>query len=196
MIALDDTFDHDAFLSYATDDNILCDGVVDAFQTYFLPKLSAEIRRRQQLVGIADARLFRDKHGLPSNGDISVELKSAIRRSRFLVIFVGSAYLRSAWCGMELEIFSGRFNGDREEALRRTFVIVLEQEVVRQHWGQYLEEPHRPIYEALFDADTGAMVPPVLEGADGVAIQSPRFSRRLRKLAATMADRLMEDTKP
>lgn len=180
---------HDVFFSYARDDNVLADDVVNAFLIYTKRRLEAELRRRINRPALAEADIFMDQHGLPANGDLSDELRISVRSSLFLMIFIGRWYPESEWCGKELECFMELFAGNRPEALKRTFVVVLQKSALPLNWGVHLEQPERPIYEGFYDDFTGGTIPAILEGPDGLAIQSPRFSRRLGRVVATMAER-------
>jgi hypothetical protein len=181
---------HDAFLSYAHDDNVLHDDAVRMFQRYFKPIFEAEFRL--QAPSSRDADIFMDTNGLPANGDLSNELRQAIGRTAFLIIFVGKSYPQSTWCGKELETFTGQFPGAREEALRRTFVIVLDRGAELKDWGEYLENPERPIFLRFYDEATGTHIPPMLEDTHGQAVPGPRFLGRIRRIAQTMAERALE----
>ena len=178
---------YDVFLSYAHDDDVLHDDAVRSFQRYFKPRFEAEFRLRS--LSEMDAELFMDTEGLPANGDLTSEIQNAIKRTAFLIIFVGRSYPNSTWCGKELEIFTEQFSGARKEALERTFIIVLDKEVERKDWGSYLDNPERPIFERFYDEETGHHFPPMLEDRNGQAVPGPRFLRGIRKIAETMADR-------
>jgi hypothetical protein len=72
-----------------------------------------------------------DQTGLPTNGDLTIEIKKAITRSIFLFIFVGKSYPRSEWCGKELQLFSAQFVGERKRTLlERTWIIILERDAI------------------------------------------------------------------
>jgi len=178
---------HDAFISYARDDNLLCDDAVRQFRTSLKTRFEAEMRRR--LTTSREADIFMDWLGLPSNGSLPFELEKAVESSMFLFVFIGRSYPKSTWCSQELDAFIRKFHGSRHAALERTFVIVLEKGALYQKWGDALENPERPIYEEFFDDITGATIPFVLESPDGQACYSPRFTRRLKKIVETMADR-------
>lgn len=179
---------HDAFLSYARDDDVLNDQAVTQFKPLLKKRFEAEMRRRLDLPDDLQADIFMDREGLPSNGDLSHELTNVIESTIFLFIFVGSSYPRSTWCGRELQHFMQKFNGDRQAALDRTFIIVLERQAMSAKWGHHLEQPTRPLYEEFFDDVTGRVIPFVLD-EDGRAVQSPRFTARLRRVVDTMANR-------
>jgi hypothetical protein len=134
--------------------------------------------------------IFIDKDGLPANGELSQELAKAINDSAFLFIFIGLSYPRSEWCGKELKVFSERFKGDRSRALERTFLIVLERQAVGAKWGEYLEQPSRPIYESFFSEHDGKLIHPIIED-EGQAKPKPNFTKRLRHVTETMVARAL-----
>jgi len=160
------------------------------FQKYFKPRFEAEFRLRAPSERNAD--VFMDTNGLPANGDLTYEIQEAIARTAFLVIFVGKSYPLSVWCGKELKLFTDQFLGVRQEALERTFVIVLDKGAERKDWGQYLEKPERPIFVRFYDEETGSHIPPMLEDINGQAVPGPRFLRGIRKITETMAKRAIE----
>jgi hypothetical protein len=182
---------HDAFVSYARDDNLLCDDAVRQFRISLKSRFEAEMRRRLAALRRVEADIFMDEHGLPANGSLPVELERAVEHSIFLFIFIGQSYPQSIWCSRELATFVGKFEGRRDIALERTFLIILERGALSQNWGNALENPERPIYEEFFDSVTGATIPFVLEGPDGQACHSPRFTGRLRRIVDTMVSRAL-----
>jgi hypothetical protein len=179
----------DASFSYAHDDNVASDDAVPQFRLLLKKKFEAEMRRRFPIGQGAQAEIFMDRHGLPSNGDLSQELEKAIQASLFLFIFIGDSYPRSDWCGQELKFFMQNFDGNRVKTLERTFLVVLERSAIGQKWNPALDEPNRPIFQEFFDDATGKVIPFILEGPDGQAYPSPRVTRRLRGIVETMADR-------
>lgn len=186
---------YDAAISYARDDDVLHNGVVSDLRDLLLQRIPACIRRRFPTAPAdGDAEIFMDKSGLPANGDLTQELRAAVRQSLFLIVVVGCSYPRSRWCGMELEAFTEQFAGVREEALQRTFVLVLEREALRASWGGYLDKPERPIYTPLFDRDTGQMIPVLLPRADFVLRFNKLFTDRVMDLIETMLDRAVHSS--
>ena len=180
----------DAFISYAHDDNVLHDDAVQVFQRYIKSRFEAEFRLLAPSSG--EAEIFMDVNGLPANGDLTNEIREALTRTAFLIIFLGRSYPNSAWCGKELKLFMDQFSGSRKEALERTFLIVLDKAVERKNWGDYLECPERPIFEKFYDEETGRHIPPMLEDRNGQAVAGPRFLKGIRKIAETMAERGIE----
>ena len=181
---------YDAFISYAHDDNVLHDDAVQVFQRYLKPRFEAEFRLLGPSKG--EAEVFMDTNGLPANGDLSDAIKEALKRTVFLIIFLGRSYPNSVWCGKELKLFMDQFSGSRKEALERTFLIVLDKAVEGKNWGCYLENPDRPIFEKFYDEETGHHIPPMLEDRNGQAVTGPRFLKGIRKIAETMAQRAVE----
>jgi len=180
---------YDSFLSYAHDDNVEHGDAVSLFRSYLKPRFTIEVGRRLNRPRQVEAEIFMDRSGMPANGDLRDELVKAVQRSFFLVIFIGRWYPESDWCGQELDVFTRQFRGNRTEALKRTFVLVLERRAVSKEWGDYLEIPERPICEEFYDDQRGDIIPFVLEDPDGRAVPSPRFLRRLSRVVGTMADR-------
>lgn len=178
---------YDAFISYAHDDNVLHDDAVWMFYRYLKPRFEAELRLRDPAK--SEAEIFIDSNGLPANGDLSAELRQAIARTAYLIIFIGRSYPNSTWCGKELDLFVRQFSGVREEVLERVFVIVLDRAVERKDWGQHLDIPTRPIFVRFYDEETGQHFPPTLEDKYGQAVPGPRFLRGVRRIAETMAER-------
>ena len=54
-----------------------------------------------------------------------------MKTSSFLLLFVGDNYLKSPWCGKELDWFSARFSGIPKEALKNMFMIALTPTALR-----------------------------------------------------------------
>jgi hypothetical protein len=177
----------DAFISYAHDDNVLHDDAVWMFYKYLKPRFEAECRLRAS--SSREAEIFIDSNGLPANGDLSAEIMQAVARAAYLIIFIGKSYPTSTWCGQELDLFVRHAAGVRTDVLKRVFVMVLDRAVERKHWGQHLDTPDRPIFQRLYDEETGQHFPPTLEDKYGQAVPSPRFLRGVRKIAETMAER-------
>jgi hypothetical protein len=147
---------------------------------------------RQKFSQVAPADIFMDKSGLPKNGDLTSELEKAVSTSIFLFIFVGNSYPRSDWCGKELQFFASQFGDDKVRALERTFIIVLERSAVeemKKRLGNHINDPGRAIYVEMFDPIDGTPLPVLMENDDGVAVQSPRFTKRFRPLIETMTVR-------
>lgn len=182
---------YDVFLSYAHDDNVIHDDAVRMFRKYFRAKFRAEIRLRMDATD--EPEIFMDINGLPANGELTGEIRDAIFSSAFLIIFVGKAYPRSSWCGEELRLFANRFPNARKNALKRTFVIVLDKSAEKQNWGTYLESPERPIFSRFYDDESGHHFPPMLEDPTGQAVPGPRFLNGIQKVAVTMADRAISE---
>ena len=182
---------YDAFISYANSDNVLHDDVVGHFRSELSRKLQVELKERLRHAEGREVDFFMDRDGLPANGDLSDTLRTAISKSLFLIVFVGKWYPESKWCGRELVEFLTRFNGARSKALEHTFIIVLDKDAEKKSWGNHLDSPERPIFKRFYDQVTGRAIPVFVE-RDGLALLSPRFSRLLREVMETMADRVIE----
>jgi hypothetical protein len=123
---------YDAFLSYARDDDDAHNGWVQGFESYLRQMVEAELRRTPD-VDKEDARHFRvcrDETGFPQHGDLDGVIDEKVQHSAFLFVFLGKAYLKSKYCLQELDIFRRETGGSIEEALKRTYVIVLDREAV------------------------------------------------------------------
>ena len=72
----------------------------------------------------------RDKTGFPYGGPLTEIIDEKVRRSTFLFVFLGTGYLKSEYCLSELDIFRQATGGSIEDALQRTYVIVLDREAV------------------------------------------------------------------
>jgi hypothetical protein len=116
----------DAFFSYAHDDNDLYDDYVSEFKESLLKKYRAQTRialGKDYARGEQTPLFFVDKEGLPAFGLIDPTLKFKVQKSIFLFIFVGQAYLLSAYCGKELRWFIEAYG---EAARERTVILVLD----------------------------------------------------------------------
>ena len=99
-------FKYGAFVSYAWDDNTdpvtdhgagaVTKGWVEKFRNMLSDCLSNEL---------GPTEVFRDKHGLRHDQDISNQLSDRLRESATLVIIASPSYLKSKWCGEELRVF-------------------------------------------------------------------------------------------
>ena len=139
-----------------------------------------------------EAHVFMDRYGLPCNGELTHELTEAVRKSHFMWVVVGESYPRSEWCGKELAVFMERFGGNRVEALKHTFVLVVAKASLASNWGEHLEQPTRAIYHECFDKESGQGLPCMVETDDGTACEGLRFTRTVRPMVATMAKRSTE----
>jgi hypothetical protein len=177
---------HDVFISYAHDDNKRHSNYVTNFRDQLLEMFGAEMRSRVQKS--ADADIFIDEDGLPLNGPLSSQIEAEVQKSVFLFIFLSKCYLQSDYCKHELDWFKKSYGGSREQAIKHTFILLLEKEAEQRCWGEFLELNERPIYIPFFDKKLDRplpifMKPNVLERA---------FQDQMDRLVEQLADRAEE----
>jgi hypothetical protein len=104
-----------AFISYSHADRRVVEWLHGALEGYRIPaKLVGELTP----LGPVPARLgkfFRDRDELPAAGDLSAELKAALKRSMFLIVVCSPAAAQSKWVNEEVRQFKllhGRKRGD------------------------------------------------------------------------------------
>lgn len=126
--------EYDAFFSYARADDDANNGWVKQFHWYARKSVAAELRLDEAVANErADRlRLCFDKASFPQSGPLDEAIEDYVGKSEFLFLFLGRGYLKSQYCLAELEIFRNKVGGSIDEALRRTFVIVLDQDAVRR----------------------------------------------------------------
>lgn len=83
----------DAFISYAHDDEAVSGNCVSYIYSTLKKMFEVEMRRRIPNWNRSSADIFMDKHGLPSNGDLTYELETKVHQSHFLIIIVGHSYI-------------------------------------------------------------------------------------------------------
>lgn len=123
---------HDAFLSYSHVDDLVNNGWVTDFENYLRTMSIAELKRTDGIEQQTAAKLSicRDKTGFPQNGPLDETIEQNVRQTQFLFIFLGKGYLKSKYCLSELAIFRQQFGGSLQDALKRVYVIVMDQEAV------------------------------------------------------------------
>ena len=154
---------YDVFISYATADNALYRGYIDNFRADLRDKLKShpllsDLRGREP-------EIFIDTESLARTGSIIQALEQAIDRTHFLVLMVSRNYLSSPWCFKELQFFRNRFGGKRDEAFKRTFILVLERDALplHTHWPSEQFGTELPRYLEFFDDGRGR---PMARGND------------------------------
>jgi hypothetical protein len=178
---------HDAFLSYAHDDDILTDGQIHQIRALLQERFEAKMRQKVSQVSPAD--IFMDKTGLPKNGDLTSELEKAVSTSILLFIFVGNSYPRSDWCGKELQFFARQFGDDKVRAVERTFIIVFEKSAVEELKERLRSNIDGAIYVEMFDKIDGTPLPLFMEHEVLGVVLNPRFTKLLRQIIDTMTIR-------
>ena len=178
---------HDGFISYASRDNAaygnLIKGIRDDLRTKFDARFPG--------APTSEVDFFIDEVGMPANGLPSQELKKDVAAAEFLFIFMSERYVASELCGKELDWFRECFGGDRGQALKRTFVILLEEKAQRQHWGEFLERPERPKFVELFDEE-GKPLKRFLQAEGYRAVLNPAYEAKLDWITETMIARAQE----
>ena len=145
---------YDAFLSYASVDDVVHGGWVGDFERYLKKMVVAELKRADQVAN-ADAEMFsvcRDKTGFPEGGDLHEVIDEKVRQSQFLFIFLGKGYLKSGYCLSELDIFREKAGGTAEQALKRTYVIVLDRDALKslqERQPEGMPDSRRPLWNKL-----------------------------------------------
>lgn len=185
---------HDAFFSYAHDDNL--DGDIMSLCKEFAKHAAVALKDEQERLG-RTLDVFIDKLGLPANGNVSTELMQRVAASKFLFICVGPRYAASKWCLDELNEFLRALNGDLDEAAKRIFVVVLEADgwqllaaKAHEKLGSGLHGGFEPllgqIRTDLYD-EHGALKPylPVRDSAD--AVPNARYASVRKRLVDTFA---------
>jgi hypothetical protein len=127
----------DAFLSYARVDDEANNGWVAAFHWYVRRFVAAELRLDEAIRNEDADRLSIcfDKGSFPQSGPLDEAIEDYVLKSEFLFIFLGRGYLKSQYCLAELEVFRKKVGGSVEEALRRTYLIVIDREAVKRLQG-------------------------------------------------------------
>lgn len=181
--------DHrDAFISYASRDDGAYGELIKGIRDDLKRKFEA------RFVGPTNgsAEFFIDRAGMPANGLPSDELKKEVTAAEYLLILMSGRYLDSEFCGKELDWFRERFTDDRSAALKRTFVIVLEEKVKTQHWRTFLESPERPKFVELFDEE-GKPLKRYLQAENYRAVINPAYETKLDWIVETMIARIREE---
>lgn len=100
-----------AFLSYSHADKKCADWLHRALEAYRIP---SRLIGMDTGIGKVPARLapiFRDRDELPAAGDLSVEIRGALAKSRFLVVIASPSAAQSRWVNEEVRQFK-QVNGE------------------------------------------------------------------------------------
>jgi hypothetical protein len=176
---------HDAFISYASRDNVAYGELVRGVRDDLAKKFTARFAGGSPN---AVAEFFIDQTGMPANGLPSEELRKEVTAAEYLVIFMSDRYLQSEFCGKELDWLKERFGDDRSAALKRTFIIVLERRSLTRDWKSFLEKPERPKFVELFDEE-GEPLKRHLQGPGYKAVLNPVYEVKLDLIVKTMIER-------
>lgn len=187
---------HDAFFSYAHVDNQVHGDFIRQFRKLLIHRIEARLKINYPGSDVAKDGLdfFIDHEGLPANGDVSEILKSHVRESEFLFIFVGRGYLQSQYCQKERTWFREAFSENEAAARDRTFIVFLTKEALSQSANDDVKNGDlRKLRSSVFWNDFGredqrdAPLEPFLE-FEGRLQENPRFRDKLDKIAKTYVD--------
>jgi hypothetical protein len=94
-------FLYDAFISYrhVERDRKWAEWLIQALEDYRVPRALQEKGLPSKL------KIFRDEDEMPASSDLSDQIKSALKASRFLIIVCSPYTPRSRWVEREIEIF-------------------------------------------------------------------------------------------
>jgi tetratricopeptide (TPR) repeat protein len=94
-----------AFISYSHADKSAADWLHRALEAYRLP---SRLVGQQTAVGEVPAKLtpiFRDRDELPAAGDLSIELRTALEQSSFLIVIASPSAAQSRWVNEEVRLY-------------------------------------------------------------------------------------------
>lgn len=94
-----------AFISYSHTDKASADWLHHALETYRLPSRLIGLQTPVGKVPAKLAPIFRDRDELPAAGDLSIELRTALEHSVFLVVIASRAAAQSRWVNEEVRHF-------------------------------------------------------------------------------------------
>ena len=183
----------DVFSSYSSLDNDLYRNWVKDFSNALKLRVYLELRDKEYLVNLDELAFFFDTESMPANGPLENELNEKVKASRFLFLFVGDNYLKSEWCGKELDWFGERFSGIQEAALKDIFLIVLTPGALRGVTTKsYLSTiKTRGIYQLAYPKSGDAPMPAQLRNNQNILGNNPDYDELVDKLATTLADRII-----
>lgn len=94
-----------AFISYSHTDKSTAGWLHRALEAYHLP---SRLVGQQTAVGDVPAKLtpiFRDRDELPAAGDLSIELRTALKQSSFLIVIASRSAAQSRWVNEEVRYY-------------------------------------------------------------------------------------------
>jgi tetratricopeptide (TPR) repeat protein len=113
-----------AFISYSHADRRVVEWLHGALEGYRIPsKLVGELTP----LGPVPARLgkfFRDRDELPAAGDLSAELKAALKKSMFLIVVCSPAAAQSKWVNEEVRQFKLLHGKKRGDGTARVLALI------------------------------------------------------------------------
>jgi TIR domain len=164
------------------------------FHWYLREFLTLELRLDETVDNDDASRLdIRSGEAFPQGGPLNEALEDYVLKSEFLFIFLGRGYLRSQYCLAELEAFRRKASGSVDEALRRTYVVVVDQDAVRRLHGpppESLPSERVALWKRLQDfANRGIRKEDLLDGDMPLPVMAGR--RRERRAAEPFHSRCL-----
>lgn len=103
-------YEYEAFISYRhiPRDTEIARQIQRHIEGFRIPRELQTAERGRRL-----GRLFRDEDELPTSSSLSTQIRSAIKRSRFLVVVCSPEMRESLWVAQEVELFASFHGRDR-----------------------------------------------------------------------------------
>ena len=100
-------FVYDAFISYRHTklDTAVADKLQKRLERYVPPSSATEGKKAKKL------RIFRDVTELPTSSNLSNDIKTALEKSRFLIVICSTTTAQSKWCMQEITYFKELHDG-------------------------------------------------------------------------------------
>ena len=187
----------DAFSSYSSLDDELHRGWIKDFTIELKRRVHLLLQQEGCTFGLDEMEFFFDKESMPANGSVEDELIKNVKASGFLLLFIGDNYLKSQWCGKELDWFSARFSGIPKEALKNMFMIMLTPTAVRNasknsSKGNLQKIKANGIFQLAYASASETPIEPQFPDEYGTLRRNPEYARLVDKIAKTLADRFVE----
>src|SRR5579871_493271 len=180
----------DLFFSYSSLDNRLNDGWIETFRDDLRERVGLLLFEKDSTLNLQDLAFFFDTESMPANGPLELELLEKVKASRFLILFVGENYLRSKWCGKELQCFMQQFAGIEDQAFKRIFMMMMTPDATRSAQANALFK--NGIYQYAYVTPDILPVAPKLPDTADILRDNPKYSSLVNKFAKTLVDRFLE----
>ena len=137
---------HDVFISYAHDDDLL-DWIKD-FALMLEGELGRQLKIKENLYGKVPVEVWKDNN-LPQQGNLSERLEKEIKESSIFLVIMSNSYLLSKWCNKEGIMFVNSLKG---KSHLKIFIIERE-ETAKDKWPKFLktEEGDPLLYIQFYD---------------------------------------------
>ena len=183
----------DAFSSYSSLDDELHHGWIQNFTIDLKERVRLLLEQKGHDFDLDQVAFFFDKESMPANGSLEDELIANMKTSSFLLLFVGDNYLKSPWCGKELDWFSARFSGIPKEALKNMFMIALTPTALRNASNANLQKvKSNGIFQLAYAPRSETPIEPHFPDEFGQLRTNPGYAKLVDKIAKTLADRFVE----